>query len=68
MRLVPEEEGKGILIASVRELVAKILQTSQQGGRKVVIVEPAEAMTTGSANALLKSLEEIGRASCRERV
>lgn len=58
VRLEPEEEGKGILIASVRELVAKILQTSQQGGRKVVIVEPAEAMTTGSANALLKSLEE----------
>lgn len=58
IRLVPEEEGKGILIANVRELVAKILQTSQQGGRKVVIVEPAEAMTTGSANALLKSLEE----------
>ncbi len=57
-RLEPEEEGKGILIASVRALVAKILQTSQQGGRKVVIVEPAEAMTTGSANALLKSLEE----------
>jgi len=58
LRLEPAEEGKGILIASVRELVAKILQTSQQGGRKVVIVEPAEAMTTGSANALLKSLEE----------
>ena len=58
IRLEPEEEGKGILIANVRELVAKILQTSQQGGRKVVIVEPTEAMTTGSANALLKSLEE----------
>lgn len=57
-RLEPEEAGKGILIASVRELVAKILQTSQQGGCKVIIVEPAEAMTTGSANALLKSLEE----------
>ena len=57
-RLEPEEAGKGILISSVRDLVAKILQTSQQGGRKVVIVEPAEAMTTGSANALLKSLEE----------
>lgn len=58
IRLEPEEEGKGILIAGVRELVGKILQTSQQGGRKVVIIEPAEAMTTGSANALLKSLEE----------
>lgn len=58
LRLTPEEEGKGILIASVRDLVDKILQTPQQGGRQVVIVEPAEAMTTGSANALLKSLEE----------
>lgn len=58
LRLEPEEEGKGILIASVRDLVGRILQTSQQGGRKVIIVEPAEAMTTGSANALLKSLEE----------
>lgn len=58
LRLEPEEEGKGILIASVRELIDRIMQTSQQGGRQVVIVEPAEAMTTGSANALLKSLEE----------
>lgn len=58
LRLEPEEVGKGILIASVRDLVGRILQTSQQGGRKVIIVEPAEAMTTGSANALLKSLEE----------
>lgn len=58
IRLEPEEAGKAILIASVRDLVERVLQTSQQGGRKVVIVEPAEAMTTGSANALLKSLEE----------
>lgn len=57
LRLTPEEEGKGILIASVRDLVDKILQTPQQGGRQVVIVEPAEAMTTGSANALLKALK-----------
>ncbi|HZJ96105.1 MAG TPA: DNA polymerase III subunit delta' [Thiopseudomonas sp.] len=58
LRLEPEEDSKGILIASVRELIDRIMQTSQQGGRQVVIVEPAEAMTTGSANALLKSLEE----------
>lgn len=57
-RLEPEEPGKGILIAHVRELVSGIQQTAQQGGRQVVIVEPAEVMTTESANALLKSLEE----------
>lgn len=54
----PEEAGKAILIGHVRELVAAIQQTAQQGGRKVIIVEPAEAMTVESANALLKSLEE----------
>ncbi len=58
--LQPEEPGKAILIGHVRELVAAIQQTAQQGGRKVIILEPAEVMTTESANALLKSLEEPG--------
>lgn len=58
--LQPEEEGKAILIGAVRELVAAIQQTAQQGGRRVVIVEPAEAMTIEASNALLKSLEEPG--------
>ncbi len=58
LRVEPEEPGKGILIAYVRELVASIQQTAQQGGRQVVILEPAEVMTLESANALLKSLEE----------
>jgi len=58
LRLEPEEPGKGILIAHVRALVANIQQTAQQGGRQVIILEPAEVMTLESANALLKSLEE----------
>ena len=58
--LQPEEPGKAILIGHVRELVAAIQQTAQQGGRKVIILEPAEVMTIESANALLKSLEEPG--------
>lgn len=58
LRVEPAEPGKGILIAHVRELVAGIQQTAQQGGRQVVIVDPAEVMTIESANALLKSLEE----------
>lgn len=56
--LAPEEEGKSIVIGQVRELVADLAQTAQQGGHQVVIVEPAEAMTIGASNALLKNLEE----------
>lgn len=59
-RIHPEEPGKGILIGHVRHLVGRIQQTAQQGGRKVIIVQPAEVMTIESANALLKSLEEPG--------
>ncbi len=33
-------------------------QTAQQGGIKIVVVEPAEAMNRNAANALLKTLEE----------
>ncbi len=58
--LQPEEPGKAILIGHVRDLVGSIQQTAQQGGRKVIILVPAEMMTTESANALLKSLEEPG--------
>ena len=43
---------------AVRQLVDFISQTSQQGGRKVVVLQPAEAMNVNAANALLKSLEE----------
>lgn len=58
--LQPEESGKAIPIAAVRDLVHSVQQTAQQGGRRVVIVEPAEAMTIEASNALLKSLEEPG--------
>lgn len=56
--LQPEEEDKAIRIDEVRELVAFIAGTPQYGGRKLVIIDPAEAMNNNAANALLKSLEE----------
>ncbi|WP_442908953.1 DNA polymerase III subunit delta' [Halopseudomonas sp.] len=56
--LEPEEEGKAIRVDAVRQLVDFISQTAQQGGRKVVLLRPAEAMNLNAANALLKSLEE----------
>lgn len=59
--LEPEEEGKAIRVDAVRQLVGFITQTAQQGGRKVIILQPAEAMNQNAANALLKSLEEPTR-------
>lgn len=56
--LAPEEEGKMIKIDQVRAVVDFVAQTAQQGGRKVVVLEPAEAMNRNAANALLKTLEE----------
>lgn len=56
--LEPEEVDKAIRVDQVRELVEFVVQTAQLGGRKVVLVEPAEAMNINAANALLKSLEE----------
>jgi DNA polymerase-3 subunit delta' len=56
--IAPEEIGKMIKIDQVRMVVDFVAQTAQQGGRKVVVVEPAEAMNRSAANALLKTLEE----------
>ena len=56
--LQPEEVDKAIKVDQVRELVEFVVQTSHLAGRKVVVLEPAEAMNPNAANALLKSLEE----------
>jgi DNA polymerase-3 subunit delta' len=56
--LEPEEVDKAIRVDQVRQLVGFVSQTAQLGGRKVVLLEPAEAMNLNAANALLKSLEE----------
>lgn len=56
--LAPEEKGKAIKIDWVRELVLSMAQTAQQGGHKLAVLEPAEAMNRNAANALLKTLEE----------
>lgn len=54
----PEEKGKQIKVDQVREVTEFIAKTAQQGGYKVIVIEPAEAMNLNAANALLKSLEE----------
>lgn len=54
----PEEKSSVIKVDQIRFLIDFVSKTSQQGGKKIIIIDPAEAMNINSANALLKSLEE----------
>jgi DNA polymerase-3 subunit delta' len=54
----PEEDKRTIAIEQVRDVADALTLKAHGGGAKVVIVEPADAMTTAAANALLKTLEE----------
>ena len=56
--IAPPDDKKAIGIAQIRDLVAEFSMTSYQGGGKVAVIEPANAMTTNAANSLLKTLEE----------
>lgn len=54
----PEAPSNAIKVDQVRQLTEFMSKTAQQGGRKVILLSPAEAMNMSAANALLKSLEE----------
>ncbi|MDH3266125.1 MAG: hypothetical protein OEM25_04085 [Gammaproteobacteria bacterium] len=54
----PPEDKETIGVDQIRELVAEFSLTSYDGGGKVAIIEPANAMTNNAANSLLKTLEE----------
>ncbi len=56
--LHPEEDKETISVDQVRDITATFTLTAHRGGAKVVVIEPAEALTTAAANALLKTLEE----------
>ncbi|MBW6392202.1 DNA polymerase III subunit delta' [Halomonas sp. Y3S6] len=60
LRVSPEEGKRQIRIDPIREVNAFVAQTAQQGGHRVIVLSPAEAMNVAAANALLKSLEEPG--------
>ncbi len=61
LQISPESPGKAIRVDDIREVDGFIAKTAQQGGWKVVILSPAEAMNLNAANALLKNLEEPGK-------
>jgi DNA polymerase-3 subunit delta' len=56
--IVPEEAGKPIRIDVIRQLTQRSTLTPEAGGYRVFVLNPADAMTQGAANALLKTLEE----------
>jgi len=56
--LQPTEDSQQIRIEQVRELAQELALTSHQGGYKVAILSPADALNRFAANALLKTLEE----------
>src|SRR5918995_1039790 len=52
------DESRQLRIEQVRELAAELALTSHQGGYKVGVLSPADALNRFAANALLKTLEE----------
>jgi DNA polymerase-3 subunit delta' len=50
--------GEEIRVDQVRELIRQSSLTPQESGRRVVLLDPAEALNPYAANALLKLLEE----------
>jgi DNA polymerase-3 subunit delta' len=54
----PQEDKSTVSVEQIRDLIDAMSLTAHRGGAKVVVIEPAEAMTPAAANALLKTLEE----------
>ena len=51
-------QRQDIVVDQVRDLSARLATSSQFGGWQVASIDPADAMNTAAANALLKTLEE----------
>ena len=58
LRLSPPPDKRVLPIDQVRDMVAFLQLTAHQGGAKIAIVCPAEALSHQAANSLLKTLEE----------
>lgn len=56
--LEPLPDKRDISIEQVREMQQQLSLRPYEACRKACIIEPAERITTGAANALLKTLEE----------
>jgi DNA polymerase III subunit delta' len=56
-----KKPSKQISVEQIRELADFLSLSAHQGGKRIIIIHPAEAMNHNAANALLKSLEEPPR-------
>jgi len=56
--LTTAEEKKIIPVDRIREVINWSLLSSQFDGKKILLIEPANAMNINAANSLLKTLEE----------
>ena len=56
----PEAKRNTLTVEQIREAAQTLSLTSLTGQGRVLVLEPADAMTTAAANALLKTLEEPG--------
>ena len=54
----PPPDKRVIPIEQLREMIGFLQLTAHQGGAKVALLSPAEAMSHAAANSLLKTLEE----------
>jgi DNA polymerase III subunit delta' len=58
IQIQPDEEKKSISINQIRQVVTDTYLKPQFDTHRVVIINPADVMTTQAANAFLKCLEE----------
>lgn len=56
----PEPKRNTLTVEQIREAAQALSLTSLTAQARVLVLEPADAMTTAAANALLKTLEEPG--------
>jgi DNA polymerase-3 subunit delta' len=56
--IFPAEDKRSIGVEQIRAVIETLALKGFRGGAKIVVIEPAQAMTVAAANALLKALEE----------
>lgn len=58
LRVSPDEAGKAITIAKIRDILIKLSLKPHYQRYRTVIIDPADQMNNAAANAFLKFLEE----------
>ena len=62
--VIPEEGKTSIKIEPIRQLMSSLALSNQYTKPRVVVIDPADAMSHSAANSLLKTLEEPSENTC----